>query len=424
MSETGRGAGNLVNGWTSISRNCKLMFLGSSLNGVAQGIFLVVFNLYILSLGISPDVLGGILSAGPFAQALGSIPMGFLMEKIGFKKVFIMIYGFAGLTRIAQVATGSVPLIAISAFICGLALAGDFVVRLPFIAANSEPERRPQMYSLSSIFYSVSTALGSLFAGFAPNLVHALLKTDLAITYRYTLYFGGLLTLLAVVPFLLLADQPPLHTRKISLAPYLWGIDRFTTQQAIVSLFVGVSLGLTMPFMNIYFVYHLGASREFFGTMSALVIIPSLIATAAGPLLAVSVGAVRLVTYLRGIIPLFLANLAITTNPWLGTIAYWGQSALSNTAQPLSFAFAMNAATPRAKSAASAWLNVTFWLGNAMAAPIAGAFIAKSQYRLPLFISAAAILLAAISNEVFFNRIEISLKRQEKHTRASEVETS
>jgi predicted MFS family arabinose efflux permease len=148
--------------------------------------------------------------------------------------------------------------------------------------------------------------------------------------------------------------------------------------------------------------------------MSALVIVPALIATSAGPLIAVSVGTVRLVTYLRSIIPVFIGTLALTTHPWLGTIGYWGQSALSNMTQPLSFAFAMNAASPRAKSAASAWLNVTFWLGNAMAAPLAGFFLAKSDYQMPLFISAGAILLAGLFNEIFFHRIEVSLKEQDR----------
>src|SRR5512141_462292 len=93
-----------------MNRNCKLLFLGSTISGVSQGIFMVVFNLYILSLGILADVLGGFLIAGPFAQALGSIPMGFLMETIGFKKVFLIIYGVNGLARLLQVATTVVPL--------------------------------------------------------------------------------------------------------------------------------------------------------------------------------------------------------------------------------------------------------------------------------------------------------------------------
>jgi MFS family permease len=391
------------------NRNVRLLFLGSSMNGVASGIFAVVFNLYILGLGLSPEVLGGILSAGPIAQALGSIPMGFLMERIGFKKIFIIIYGVTALGRLLQIATTSVPLIALAAFGGGLAFAGDFVVRLPFLAANSAPEERNNIYSLSSILFSVSMAGGALFAGFAPNFIQSLTGLDLVGTYRLTLLLAGLLAAAGVAPLFLITDQPILNPRKISLAPYLWGMDRFTVQQAVVSLFVGIAIGLTSPFMNIYYVYHLGASREFFGIMSALVILPAMLATALGPLLARRSGSVRAVTILRAMAPAFIILLALTVNPWLGTLGYWGTSALTTMSQPLSFAFAMLVAAPRAKPAAAAWLNVTFWLGNGASAPLAGLFLAQSNYQAPLFIAAAAMLLAAIINEAFFHPIEAAL---------------
>src|SRR5512140_3084988 len=186
------------------NRNVRLLFLGSSLSGVASGIFAVVFNLYILGMGISPEVLGGILSAGPFAQAIGSIPMGFLMERIGFKKVFIIIYGVSALSRLLQIATTSVPIIALAAFVGGLAFAGDFVVRLPFLAATSAPEERNNIYSLSSILFSVSMAAGALFAGFAPNFIQGLAGGDLMAAYRITLLLAGLLSLAGVVPCFLI----------------------------------------------------------------------------------------------------------------------------------------------------------------------------------------------------------------------------
>jgi MFS family permease len=214
-------------------------------------------------------------------------------------------------------------------------------------------------------------------------------------------------------------EGPP---RKISLAPYLWGMDRYTVRQAVTSLFVGISLGLTTPFMNIYFLYHLGTNREFFGTVSALVIIPAMIATALGPLLSARVGQVRAVTLLRSIIPFLLVNLAVFPNRWGGTLSYWGTSALNTTAQPISFAFAMQAASKKAKSACSAWLNVTFWLGNAAAAPLAGAFMVQSNYRMPLFIAAGSILIAGVLNQIFFARMEESLKQQEILAQAVRVE--
>ena len=69
----------------------------------------------------------------------------------------------------------------------------------------------------------------------------------------------------------------------------------------------------------------------------------------------------------------------------------------------------MLVAAPRAKSAASAWLNVTFWFSFGASAPLAGLFMAQSNYQAPLFIAAGAMLLAALVNEAFFHRIEVAL---------------
>lgn len=407
-----------------MNRNIKLLFAASVLNGVAQGMFTVDFNLFVLSLGISPGVLGAILSANPATQALGSIPVGFLMEKIGYRRILIIVYGVAGIARLAQVATPHVWVMSLAAFIGGLALAGDFVVRLPFLAANSTSQDRPRMYATSSILYNASISLGALLAGYGPNLVQNITGWDLSRTYQATLIGAALVGVCAFLPCLGVREPhvegPP---RKISLAPYLWGMDRYTVRQAVTSLFVGISLGLTTPFMNIYFLYHLGTNREFFGTVSALVIIPAMIATALGPLLSARVGQVRAVTLLRSIIPFLLVNLAVFPNRWGGTLSYWGTSALNTTAQPISFAFAMQAASKKAKSACSAWLNVTFWLGNAAAAPLAGAFMVQSNYRMPLFIAAGSILIAGVLNQIFFARIEESMKQQELLAQAVRIES-
>jgi len=63
----------------------RLLFLSSTLSGIAQGMFGVNFNLYVLSLGIRPDEPGRILGAGPFAHASAAIPIGFLGEFFGLR---------------------------------------------------------------------------------------------------------------------------------------------------------------------------------------------------------------------------------------------------------------------------------------------------------------------------------------------------
>lgn len=409
-----RGLLRLLRKLPRFDRNVLLYFAIVLLSGIGQGIFTVVFNLYVLAVGIDAAVLGRLLSAGPFAQALGSIPVGFMTEVIGYRGAIVAIYGSTGLSQIAQAATPSALLIFAAAFVGGLGFAGDFVVRLPFLAAYTPASVRTQAFSIASILSTVSRSLGALIAGYAPQLMRPF-APDLATGYRYTLYIAGVLTLLSVVPGLLIA-RPVREVERapLSLRPYLWGMDRFTLQQAIVSLFVGASVGVVVPFFNLYFIYHLGTSLELYSIITALSVVPNFIATAFGPALAARVGSVQAVTLLRVLIFVTFLVMAVTMNPIVGTIGYWAQYALFMMAQPLSFAFAMEAATPRAKGPASAWLNVTYWLGLALTTPVGGAFIARSNYTMPLCLSGLAMGMGALCNHFFFQPIERAQLRQER----------
>ena len=388
-----------------INRNCWLVFLAGSLGGLAQGVFAVDFNLYILELGITPDTLGGILSAAPFAQALASIPISMLAEVLGFKAAFVLIFGLSGLAKVGQLFTTSVPLIAAASFVDGLAMAGGFVVRLPFLAANTEQHAQTQVYSVNSMLFSVSMSLGSLVASHVPNFLGSVTR-DLAGAYRLTLLGAAALTFVAVIPIFALRPTPALERGPLLLRDYLWRVDRFVMLQAAITLFVGLSIGMVGPFMNLVFLYHLGATREFFGTVSALSLIPGVLGAAAVPAIAAkSRSLVGKVTLLRLAVPVFLIGMAVTSNPWVGTVAYWGQNTLVFMAAPLAFAFAMEIAR-EARSVLSSWLNVAFWIGIAAAAPLTGLLLAQDRYIVALVLAAVFSLVAGLLNQVWLAPIE------------------
>ena len=80
-----------------LNRNIKVFLITIFLANLSFGVFQADFNLYILSLGLTPDFLGIILSLTPFAQAMTAIPIGFLAEKIGHKRSLILVNLVVGL---------------------------------------------------------------------------------------------------------------------------------------------------------------------------------------------------------------------------------------------------------------------------------------------------------------------------------------
>jgi len=399
-----RAAGELTEYIAQVRRfntNIRLYFLGSVLSGIAQGIFGVSFNLYVLSVGIQPDELGQILSAGPFAHAVAAIPIGFLGEWFGFRWAFVLIYAVAGLAQLAQVATASPYAIAAGAFVGGLALAGNFVVGMPFMATNSGAEERAHVFSISSLMHSLTFALGALLGGFLPN-VFARFVADATLQYRYSLFIAGVLTLVSIVPVAFISAKVRRHERRVSLKPYLWGVDGFTVRSAGIELFIGLTLGLIVPFMNLYFIYHLGSSREVFSTIEALTIIFTSLAAAVGPMLVQRFGDARAISIGRWLIPIATITLALAGSVVAGTAGYWGYRTFFTMSQSLWLAYAMGNAAARAKVAVSAWLEITFWLGQALAAIVTGSLLAADNYRMPFVLSTAAAVVTAILTQAFF----------------------
>jgi MFS family permease len=414
-----RGTRSYIQQIQNFNRNIRLLLLGSVLGGVAQGIISVDFNLYIVSLGIHPDDLGKILSAGPFAHALASIPIGFLGELLGYRTAFVAIYGIAGLSQLAQVATPNINLISIAAFVGGLALSGNFVVRLPFLAANVKDSERTHIFSVNSLIHSLTLAIGSLLAGHLPNLMKVFTSSE-TLQYRYTLYLAGFFTLISVVPMFLIKTHKKPGPRKISLYPYLWGMDTFTIKSAIIELFIGLTMGLILPFMNLYFINHLGTSREYFSTVAALAVIPTMLAAAVGPLIASRLGDFRAIVASRYIIPVATVAMALTASPAIASGGYWLYRALFTMGQALWFAYAMAAAAKRAKVATSAWLEITFWLGQALAALITGSLLADANYVLPFYLSSGAAIATGVLTQVFVGQHDRAAKRVAAATERTE----
>ena len=398
-----RRATRYLSRYKRLDRNIHLMLLASSLGGLSYAIFSVIFNLYILSLGIGADVLGRIVGANPLASALAAIPVGLIAERTGHKKSLLAVYVIIGLMRLAQALTTDISLIALTAFVGGLGAAGSFVVQIPFFATHSKEGERNLVFTASTVLQSVSLSIGTLIAGYLPNIMGKV-APDLTTAYRYTIFIAGALSLLAMVPVLLIREQPRATSpKKISLYPYLWGIDRRTVQHAVISLFRGLSLGLVLPFLNLYFIHHLNTSREFYSAVAAAAIVPSIIATTLAPLVASTLGTVNAVTTLRILVAIPRIGMALTTIPWLAAAINLVERAVSRMATPLTFAFAMETADAKRRTATAAWMEVLFVLGMAIAAVVAGSLLAKNDYTTPFYLSAGAMALAGVLNHIFFH---------------------
>ena len=85
--------------FTHFQRNARLYLLSNALSGMTTGIFLVLYNLYLTSLGYNADFVGATLFAVTIGASVTIFPAGFCVDRWSGK----WIGGEAGRTYAALV---------------------------------------------------------------------------------------------------------------------------------------------------------------------------------------------------------------------------------------------------------------------------------------------------------------------------------
>src|SRR5260370_583975 len=70
-------------------RNARLYLISNALSGVTAGILLVLYNLYLVSLGYHTDFVGAVLFAGTIGAGLAIFPAGVCVDRFSGKAILI-----------------------------------------------------------------------------------------------------------------------------------------------------------------------------------------------------------------------------------------------------------------------------------------------------------------------------------------------
>ena len=385
-----------------LNRNIKLYLIATALINLGFGAFQADYNLYILSLGMTPDFLGVILSLAPFSEALASIPIGFLAEKIGFKRSLVMVYIVLGVSYFIQIISPNRFLIMLGSVLVGLVAGGNFIIQLPFLSHYTKDDRN-QAFTTTMVVYYLAFALGGLIGGYLPSILNSFIMNE-TLSYRILLAASCLMVVLGSLPMFFLDEDKPDPDQDISLAPYLKGMDANTGKFALIEFFIGASLAFVSTFLNIIFIYYFDSTLELYGTIMAVLVIPTIFFLFLGPAIAGKLGNLRTVLIARFVSAIMAFLVVLTANAYIGSGSFILYRSVLGFAQSLWFSFAISVATRRSRMATSTWLEITFQIGMGVAALVGGKLIAQEAYQLMGIISAISMALCFILTYVFFGK--------------------
>lgn len=183
-----------------LNTGAKLFLTGALVNGVSNGVFNSVMQLYLISMGFSAFELGQMFMFNPFACALLSIPCGIAADRYGKRKMILLGLASVGVGVSIFLFAGTLPWFAIAFFMFGISNASATVLT-PLYTTFYEKNDMEKAFGLYGLLNLSAMSLGSLVGYIPVYMMSKLLFTELA-SYRIIMIAASILFLAQYVFYL------------------------------------------------------------------------------------------------------------------------------------------------------------------------------------------------------------------------------
>ncbi len=355
-------------------------------------VFFFLYNLYLLQLGFRENFLGlmsGLMTAGNVA---GSVLSVFTIRRFGMRATLTTSFALtAGLCALrASIISG--PALLVLATLTGLAMSVWPVALAPAVAAVTNEKSRPRGFSFICASGISIGIFGSLAAGRLPGWIARLHWASSSIaSYREALLIGCAIVLLSLwplsrvnMPNAAVATRGKLHRP----SPIVL---RFLIAMAVWNL----GTGAFNPFSNVFFARMDMPVEKISYTFSAAQL-AQVVAILCTPFIFRKFGTARSIYGMEFATGFAMLALAMAAGPMWGAVAFTGYMMFQYMSEPGMFTYLMESVAPGERNSASAFNFLVTFAGQAIAAAISGAVLARFGYPPVLAVAAATCVAAAL----------------------------
>lgn len=358
------------------SPNARYYLVFMVLNGAAFGIYRLLFNFYVLSLGYDEALLGRLLTTVSLVQLVAALPAGYFSDRIGRKPSLTLAALASVATLVGMVVWPTALGFYTMSVLMGLAQSLSAVTYGPFMMENSEEEERTYLFALSSGMGMIAQFMGNWLGGQLP----ATIAGWLGVSATGSTAYGGALVVVAVLastalaPILLIRRQHKHGPQDGYLSPF--AVARSQPRmlfRLIMPMWVtSLGAGLLMPFMNIFYRHTYGSSDATIGALFAVGSLFMAIGLIVAPPLADRYGKMALVIVTQALSIPFLFLLGFAPWFWMSALAYLIRLALMNMSNPVYQAFVMEHAAPEARATVASLVSMSWSFGWAFSPTLSG----------------------------------------------------
>jgi MFS family permease len=371
--------------------------------GIAMGVYRLLFNFYVLSLGYDEAVLGNMITASSVTSLVAALPMGYLADLLGRKNSLVLGNVFVALSIAMMVFFPSIPMFIIMNIVLGAAQSLSGVTMGPFLMENSSEEERTYLFSFSSGLRMTAMSIGEWVGGYMPTWFGNWQNVTATSAPAYAWSIGAVVVVLAIslIPNMMLSRQRLDGKERSVFAPIQYMIKHPGTLGKLVipMLVTSIGAGLIMPFMNVFFRNVHQQSDATIGVMFAWGSLAMGLGLLIAPALAERFGKIQVVVVTQALSIPFLAILGFS--PWfsLSALAYYVRLTLMNMSSPVYQTFVMERVEPDSRAMVASLTSMAHHFGWAFSPTISGYFQVNYGFW-PAFLS--TIILYAISIVMYY----------------------
>ena len=395
------------------SRNARLLLIRSPFSGLSVSLIRLLFNLYLLAVGFDMLFVAKFAAINWTCHGLSVIPSGILSDLFGRRRVFLLAYTGNLLTTTAIIFVTDPTWLLVLAAVIGLFEGGHSIVGPPFMVEQSRPDERVHLFSLNGGIHLGAASLGNLAAGVLPFAFAALfdIGPESAWARRAALVCGLPIMLFSMIPIYLIREE----WKPINIRRWVEGIENYGRigMLALTEGLVGLGLGFSAPFFNIFFDQNVKASTAQIGLIFALGSIMTAVVTLFIPIVVRRLGRVRTVTFVKllGIPCLILLGMSHNII-WAGAfyivtiLLIGGAFPNKGISDPIYTLFAMEVVKERERGTTNGIMHAFVEFPMGIGAALAGPFMAVGDWQTPYMIGGGIFAVAFILYYLYFVRID------------------
>jgi len=384
----------------SFSPNARLYLTGAVIYGTVMGVFQLLFNFYMLSLGYDEVVIGNLVTIRSATSLVAALPMGYLTDRIGRKNAFFFGYITVGFSVAMMLVAPKILVLNVMNVLMGFGQSLSMVAMGPFLMENSTEKERTYLFSFSSGIGMVAASIGQWLGGYLPTWMGSLFKVPASSSTAYAWSLSIIIvgTLLALVPNLMMTRNRLLTSERSVFAPLEYmkvnpgGLTRLITPMLITS----IGAGMIMPFMNLFFRNVHLQSDAVIGTMFAWGSLAMAIGLLIAPALAEKYGKIEIVVLTQALSVPFLALLGFSPIFTLSLVAYYVRIMLMNMSSPVYSTFVMEQVDGKYRAMVASLSSMANQFGWAFSPTISGFIQVRYGFK-PAFMLTIVFYVIAIS---------------------------